>query len=189
MTPLQRRSLLFAPLGLAAIGGSAMWVLVSRSSEGTYNPHAVPDPMVGKPVPKFSLPGLTPGQAFTSADVVRNAPLLLNFFASWCLPCAQEVTELMKLKQLGIPIWGVVYKDKPAAAAAFLKEGGNPYQRVDVDQRGLTAINFGLYGVPETYVVDKHGILRGRWAGAMTPRVVRNWLDPRLKTYASSLLS
>lgn len=189
MTPLQRRSLLFAPFGLAVLGGSAMWVLISRASEGNYNPHAVPDPMVGKPVPQFSLPGLTPTKGFTRAELVQNAPLLLNFFASWCLPCANEVNELIKLKQRGIPIWGVVYKDKPAAAAAFLKEDGNPYHRLDVDERGLTAINFGLYGVPETYLVDKHGILRWRWPGALTPSVVRERLDPLLKTYAPSLLA
>lgn len=189
MTPLQRRSLMFAPLGLAAIGASAMWVLVSRLSDGGYDPHAVPDPMIGKPVPKFVLPALAPGRGFTNADVLQHAPLLLNFFASWCLPCAQEATELMKLKERGLPIWGVVYKDKPADAAAFLKQNGNPYQRIAVDQRGLSAIDFGLYGVPETYLVDKHGILRWRWAGGLSSTVVRDWLNPQLKTYASSLLS
>ena len=185
MSPIQRRALLMAPLGLAAVGGSAFWVLLERLRDGTYNPHAVPDPMVGKPVPQFSLPGLKPGDSgFTTAEVDRNAPLLLNFFASWCLPCAEEMTELMKLKRRGLPIWGVVYKDKPAAAAAFLSRNGNPYRRVAVDQAGRTAINFGLYGVPETYLVDRHGILRWRWAGGLSPDVVREWLNPLLKTYS-----
>ncbi len=183
MSPLQRRALLMAPLGLAAIGGSAFWVLLERLSEGTYDPHAVPDPMVGKPVPNFSLPGLKPDGGFSTADVVKHAPLLLNFFASWCLPCAEEASELMKLKQRGLPIWGVVYKDKPSAAAAFLNQNGDPYRRVAVDQPGRVAIDFGLYGVPETYLVDRHGILRWRWAGGLSPDVVREWLNPLLKTY------
>ena len=184
MTPLQRRALLMAPLGLAAIGGSAFWVLLERLREGTYDPHAVPDPMVGKPVPRFDLPGLPPGPGFSTADVDHGAPLLLNFFASWCLPCAQEASELMKLKQRGLPIWGVVYKDKPDSAAAFLRQNGNPYQRVAVDEPGRVAINFGLYGVPETYLVDQRGILRWRWAGGLSPDVVRDWLDPLLKAIA-----
>ncbi len=80
--------------------------------------------------------------------------MLLNFFASWCLPCVQEAPVLMALKQRGLPIWGVAYKDKPEPAAAFLQQNGNPYQRVAVDQPGRAAIDFGLYGVPETYLVD-----------------------------------
>ena len=88
----------------------------------------------------------------------------------------------MKLRQRGLPIWGVVYKDKPDAAAAFLKRNGNPYRRVAVDQPGRVAIDFGLYGVPETYLVDKHGILRWRWAGGLSANVVRDWLNPLLKT-------
>jgi len=183
VTPLQRRALLLAPFGFAAIGGSAMWVLLERLRDGAYDPHAVPDPMVGKPVPHFALPGLQPGSGFDTAEVLKHAPLLLNFFASWCLPCAQEATELMRLKQRGLPIWGVVYKDKPDAAAAFLKQNGNPYRRVAVDEPGRVAIDFGLYGVPETYLVDRQGILRWRWAGGLSPSVVRDWLTPLLKTY------
>lgn len=184
MTALQRRALLLAPLGLSAIAGSAFWVLLEQASSGAYNPHAVPDPMIGKPVPSFSLPGLRPGGGFTNADVIRNAPLLLNFFASWCLPCANELTELLKLKQRGLKIWGIVYKDRAKAAERFLRQDGDPYRRVAVDEPGRVAIDFGLYGVPETYLVDRHGILRWRWAGALTTDVVSEWLDPLLKPAA-----
>lgn len=181
MTPLQRRSLLLAPLGLAAISGSAMWMLLARLRTGSYDPHAVPDPMIGKPVPAFTLPGLAPGSGFSNTDLAGGAPLLLNFFASWCLPCANELTELLTLQQRGVSIWGVVYKDKPQDAARFLRQNGNPYRRIAVDEAGRVAIDFGLYGVPESYLVDRHGILRWRCVGGLTPALVRRELDPLLK--------
>jgi len=184
MTHLQRRALLMLPLGLAAIGGSAFWVLLERLRAGTYDPHAVPDPMIGKPVPRFDLPGLPPASGFSNTDITRNAPLLLNFFASWCLPCAEEASELMQLKRRGLTLWGVVYKDTPDAAAGFLRRNGNPYRRVAVDEPGRVAIDFGLYGVPETYLVDRDGVLRWRWAGGLSPDVVRDWLNPQLKAIA-----
>jgi cytochrome c biogenesis protein CcmG, thiol:disulfide interchange protein DsbE len=182
MTPLQRRALLFAPLGLAAVGGAAFWTLLQRMSEGTYDPHGLPSMLIGKPLPRFSLPGQPPSQGFSSSDIV--GPALINFFASWCIPCVQEAPILMALKQKGTPIFGIAYKDKPDATTDFLQQNGNPYTRIARDEPGAVAIDFGLYGVPETYVIDKSGIVRWRWAGGLSDDIVRQSLAPLLQSLA-----
>ena len=182
MTPLQRRALLFAPLGLAAVGGAAFWTLLERMSEGTYDLHGLPSMLIGKPLPRFSLPGQPPSQGFASTDIV--GPALINFFASWCIPCVQEAPILMALKQQGTPIFGIAYKDKPDATTEFLQQNGDPYTRIARDEPGTVAIDFGLYGVPETYVIDKSGIVRWRWAGGLSDDIVRQSLAPLLQSLA-----
>jgi cytochrome c biogenesis protein CcmG/thiol:disulfide interchange protein DsbE len=183
MTILQRRALLLAPLAIAAAGGAGFWLLLQRMSEGTYDPHGLPSMLIGKPLPRFALPGLNSGQGFSSADVTAaGRPALINFFASWCIPCVQEAPVLMTLKQQGTPIWGIAYKDKPEATQEFLKRNGDPYSRIARDDGGTTAIDFGLYGVPETYVVDKSGTVRWRWAGGLSEDVVRRSLAPLLQS-------
>ena len=185
MTAIQRRALLLAPLGAAAIGGTAFWMLLDRMSEGTYDPHSVPSMLIGKPLPEFSLPGQPPGTGFSSADVIASKRLaLVNFFASWCIPCIQEAPVLMQLKQKGTPIWGIAYKDKPHDTADFLKQNGDPYTRIARDEPGTVAINFGLYGVPETYLVDGSGIVRWRWAGGLSDDVVSQYLNPLMQRLA-----
>ena len=185
MTPLQRRAFLLAPLGVAALGGTAFWLLLERMREGTYDPHGVPSMLIGKPLPSFSLPGLPPGQGFSSADVIAaGRPTLVNFFASWCIPCVEEAPALMTLKQQGTPIWGIAYKDKPDATAEFLHRNGDPYTRIARDEPGTTAINFGLYGVPETYLVDRSGIVRWRWPGGLSDDIIHQSLTPLLQSLA-----
>ena len=185
MTALQRRALLLAPLAAAAVGGAGFWLLLQRMSEGTYDPRGLPSMLIGKPLPQFNLPGLPPGQGFSSADVpTTGRAALINFFASWCIPCVQEAPVLMTLKQQGTPIWGIAYKDKTDATQAFLKQNGDPYTRIARDEPGTTAIDFGLYGVPETYVVDKSGIVRWRWAGGLSDDVLRQSLGPLLQVLA-----
>jgi cytochrome c biogenesis protein CcmG, thiol:disulfide interchange protein DsbE len=185
MNLLQRRAFLLAPLGFAAIGGVSFWTLLSRMDKGTYDPRGIPSMLIGKPLPDFSLPGQSPSQGFSSADVIAGGrPALINFFASWCIPCVQEAPILMALKQQGTPIWGIAYKDKADATSFFLQQNGDPYTRIARDEPGTVAIDFGLYGVPETYLVDREGIVRWRWAGGMTEDIARHSLAPLLKSLA-----
>ena len=183
MTPIQRRLFLLAPLGVAAVGGAAFWTLLERMRAGSYDPHGVPSMLIGKPVPSFSLPGQQPSPGFASTDVIAaGRPVLINFFASWCIPCVQEAPVLMALKQRGMPIWGIAYKDKADATADFLQQNGDPYSRVARDEPGRVAIDFGVYGVPESYLIDKSGIVRWRWAGGLSEDVVQQSLAPLLQS-------
>jgi len=180
-----RRLLLIAPLALAGLGGVAAWTLLSRMRQGIYDPRGLPSMLIGKKLPSFDLPGAArPGggafQGFSSVEIrAAHRPVLVNFFASWCIPCVEEAPVLMQLKADGVPIYGIAYKDR--RTANFLNQNGNPYTRVGSDEPGRVAIEFGLYGVPETYVVDADGIVRFRWSGALTDDVVRGSLSPLLK--------
>ncbi|MGI4941929.1 MAG: DsbE family thiol:disulfide interchange protein [Janthinobacterium lividum] len=188
----RRRLLLLAPLGVAAAGGVAFWSMLDRMSAGTFDPHGVPNPLVGHVVPAFDLPGQRlPGQTlpdgaaaagFSSAALAAmGRPVLVNFFASWCIPCVQESPLLMQLSRTGLPIWGVDYKDKAENATDFLSHNGNPYSRVARDAAGRTAIDWGVYGVPESYLIDAQGVVRWRWAGPLDPDTVASQLLPLLR--------
>ena len=180
-----RRLLLLAPLGVAALGGAAFLTLLGRMRQGTYDPHSLPSMLIGKQLPSFDLPGGGPLQGLSSAEIVgAGRPALVNFFASWCIPCVEEAGQLMALKAGGVPIYGIAYKDQLDATVDFLSRNGDPYARIGRDEPGRVAIDFGLYGVPETYLVDAGGIVRWRWAGALTSDVVSQTLTPMLKAAA-----
>jgi cytochrome c biogenesis protein CcmG/thiol:disulfide interchange protein DsbE len=181
-----RRRLLFAaPLAAVAAGGAGFYTILRRMQTDDYDPHALPSPLIGNRLPVFSLPGLDGSQGIANTDLLAPAkPMLVNWFASWCQPCAQEAAMLGQLAQSGLTIWGIAYQDKPDATNAYLAQYGNPYARLASDQSGLTAINWGVYGVPETYLIDKTGIVRWRWAGAITDEVLARGLNPLLRQYA-----
>lgn len=181
---MSRRVVWLAPLALVLVVGVAFWAMLNGMAAGTFDPRGVSSPLVGKALPAFDLPAQAPGRGFSSADVEKAGhPVLINFFASWCVPCVAEAPELRTLAQAGVPIWGIAYKDKPEAAADFLRRNGDPYVQLAADAPGRTAIDFGVYGVPETYFVDRSGIVRWRWAGPLTPDVVRDQLQPLLRKY------
>ena len=184
--PLARRLLLLGPLGLATLGGVGFLATLRHMSDGSYDPHAVPSPLIGQRVPDFSLPAQAPaGTGFTSAELLAvGRPVLVNFFASWCEPCVIEAPVLLQLHRQGIAIWGIAYKDAAENAAGFLARHGNPYLRLARDEAGRTAIDFGVYGVPETYFVDRGGIIRWRFAGPITDQGVSDQLQPLLQHYA-----
>jgi cytochrome c biogenesis protein CcmG/thiol:disulfide interchange protein DsbE len=187
ITRPSRRLLLLAPLALAGLGGAAAWTLLGRMRTGKYDPHGLPSMLIGKRLPRFNLPGATPPnganfQGVSSAEVeAAKRSVLVNFFASWCVPCVKEAPVLMQLKARGVPVYGIAYKDKPAAVANFLQQNGNPYVHIGLDEPGSVAIDFGMYGVPETYLVDANGIVRFRWAGALNDDVIRDDLGPLLQ--------
>lgn len=182
-----RRALLWAPLGLAAAGGVGFWAMLRGMKDGSYDPRGVPSALLGKPAPALALPAVegvdTPGFA-PDALASPGSPVLVNFWASWCVPCVVEHPQLVALQRRGVRILGVNYKDRPAEAAKFLARHGNPFAGLVADADGRAGIEYGLYGVPETYLLDGHGIIRWRWAGPMTPDTLSAELDPLLRRHA-----
>jgi cytochrome c biogenesis protein CcmG, thiol:disulfide interchange protein DsbE len=184
MSPLRRRLLFGVPLALAVCGGEGFYILLRRMQAQKYDPHALPSPLIGKHPPAFALPGAAGMQGFASIDIAAPAkPMLVNWFASWCIPCTQEAALLGKLAAKGLNIWGIAYEDDAENLQKFLATNGNPYQRIAADVDGTTAINWGVYGVPETYFIDKSGTVRWRYAGALTNDVVNSTLNPLLEQY------
>jgi len=117
--------------------------------------------LIGATVPDFALPAATAGvQGLSSADLKGQGPHLVNFFASWCVPCVSEAPVLKRMAADGIPIVGIAIRDRPEAVATFLGRFGNPYQRIGSDQQARIQIDFGSSGVPETFVVDGKGVIR-----------------------------
>lgn len=134
----------------------------------TLNPRELPSPLVGKTAPEFSLPQLHDQEKVISSNDLKGQVWLLNFWASWCGGCKDEHPVLIRLAQSGVvPIYGMDYKDERREAVAWLKEWGNPYSIVAVDQSGRVGINYGVYGVPETYVIDKAGVIRYKQIGPL----------------------
>jgi cytochrome c biogenesis protein CcmG/thiol:disulfide interchange protein DsbE len=146
-----------------------------------HNPAELPSAMIDKPAPDFNLPPVADDKPGLATADLKGTPHLVNFFASWCVPCRQDHAMLNGFAASGrIPIEGIAYKDKLQSSKRFLAEFGNPYDRVGDDAEGRTAINFGLYGVPETYIVDAAGEIRYRWVGPMTPEGLEHEILPRL---------
>ena len=147
----------------------------------TMNPRDIPSPLIGQPVPEFSLPPVK-GRALglSSADL-RGQVSLVNVFASWCVACREEHPVLMRLRDTGIvPIHGLNYKDKPDDAQAWLNELGDPYTRTGADISGRVAIDWGVYGVPETFVIDRDGRIAHKHIGAITPEALRDTIMPMI---------
>ena len=143
------------------------------------NPREVPSPLIGKPAPAFTLPQLhEPEKQFSPQDM-KGKVWLFNVWASWCSGCQIEHPLFMDLARRNIvTIIGMDYKDKPEDGQAWLLRGGNPYNLVVADRQGRIAIDYGVYGVPETYVIDKQGIIRFKQIGAVTPEVLQEKILP-----------
>lgn len=146
------------------------------------NPRDIPSPLIGKPAPAFSLPVLSaPDQKLTDKDL-KGQVWLLNVWASWCVSCRSEhpvLNELAKMK--AAPIVGLNYKDEPEAAEQWLARLGNPYRVSILDTEGRTGIDYGVYGVPETFVIDKHGVIRYKHTGPVTSEDVERVFLPMIK--------
>jgi cytochrome c biogenesis protein CcmG, thiol:disulfide interchange protein DsbE len=150
------------------------------------DPSLLPSAMLDKPAPDFALPGIGDRPGLARADLTGRVTLV-NFFASWCAPCRVEHPLLMRVAGEGrIALYGIDYKDKPEDAARLLAQLGDPYRRIGVDREGRTAINFGVYGVPETYVLDKEGRIRFRQVGPISAADYDDKILPLLKQLGGS---
>lgn len=146
------------------------------------NPREIPSPLVGKAAPDFSQPQLYDREKVFSLGDMKGKVWLLNFWASWCSGCKTEHPVLMELAGSGeVPIYGMDYKDQPDEAMTWLKRWGNPYSMVGVDDAGRVGINFGVYGVPETYVIDKQGVIRYKQIGPVNDEVLAKTILPLVK--------
>jgi cytochrome c biogenesis protein CcmG/thiol:disulfide interchange protein DsbE len=144
-----------------------------------YDPSLVPSPLVGKHVPTFNLPPLEGRKRGLSSADLRGRVSLVNVFASWCVSCRDEQPLLVALHaQKIVPIDGIDYEDKPADAARWLAAMGDPYDRIGADVSGRVAINWGVYGVPETFVVGRDGRIAYKQVGPITPQVLERTILP-----------
>lgn len=147
-----------------------------------HDPHIVPSPLINKPLPEFRLPRLDDGSAFLSNDDLKGKPVLINVWASWCVSCREEHPILMEVsKQHQVPIYGLDYKDERDAAQKWLTQRGDPYFQTAVDSNGRVGIDLGVYGVPETFVVDANGVIRYKQIGPITQNAWNSTILPLLK--------
>ncbi|HZA01002.1 MAG TPA: DsbE family thiol:disulfide interchange protein [Hyphomicrobiaceae bacterium] len=181
--PSQPRRFLLVPVivfaGLALLLGFALQ---------TGDPSKLPSALIGKPVPQFGLAGLEglveegqPVPGLNSSDLARGEVSVVNFWASWCLPCVEEHPLLAELKRrTGADLYGINYKDQTAAARRFLGRYGNPFKAVGVDGNGRAAIEWGVYGMPETFIVNGEGRIVYKHVGPITPETLEGKLVPMI---------
>jgi len=146
----------------------------------TRNPREVPSPLIGKPVPQFSLPPVQGRSLGLSDKDLKGEVSVVNVFASWCVPCRQEHPLIQRLAR-EVPVHGLNYKDQPQDAARWLEELGDPYTRTGADLDGRVAIDWGVYGVPETFVIDRDGGIVHKKIGPITERVLDEKLLPLVR--------
>ena len=148
----------------------------------TRDPHEIPSPLVNKPAPTFALPQLSDPQKRFKSEEMRGKVWLLNAWASWCLPCQEEHPALLQLAQSGVvPVYGLNYKDEREKALAWLDELGDPYTLIVSDTDGRVAIDYGIYGVPETFLIDRNGVIRYKQTGPLTEEIVQKKIIPLVK--------
>jgi cytochrome c biogenesis protein CcmG/thiol:disulfide interchange protein DsbE len=151
------------------------------------NPREVPSPLIGKSAPQFQLKELAdPSKAFSEKEMAGKV-WLLNVWASWCVACREEHPLLVELsKRKAVPIVGLNYKDEPDDAKAWLKQFGNPYMLSVTDRDGRVGIDYGVYGVPETFLIDKTGVIRYKQIGPITPEAWEKKILPMVRELEKS---
>lgn len=146
------------------------------------NPKIIPSPLIGKEAPKFELPDLHNSQAIVSNEMLKGKVTLFNVFASWCVSCRAEHHHLLNLERRGIRLVGLNYKDERMDALNYLRQlGGDPYAMIAYDYKGDIGIEWGVYGTPETFVVDKKGIVRYKHTGPLYRSIIENEIIPLVR--------
>lgn len=149
------------------------------------NPREVPSPLIDKPAPEFRLPQLDDPSVRFSPHDLQGRVWVLNVWASWCISCREEHPLLLELARSGVvPVYGLNYKDRAADARAWLQQFGDPYRLSVIDADGRVGIDYGVYGVPETYVIDRQGVIRFKRVGPVTRDVLDQKLLPLIRQLA-----
>ena len=164
----------FLPLIVFALLGGFLFYGIS------HDPGELPSVLIGKPMPKFSLSALE-SEPLVSEQDLRGQVTLLNVWATWCVSCRMEHPYLLQLKKQGVWIVGVNYKDDAAEARRWLKELGNPYAFNIIDKDGKIGLDLGVYGAPESYLIDKQGVIRYKRVGVIDERVWKEKIAPLYK--------
>ncbi len=151
-------------LGLSGL----FYYMLMEMNRGEYNPRDIPTEFIGRAAPDFTLPSLFDPQKKVRSATYKGRPWLLNVWGSWCPECWRESDYLVALKQRGIPIVGIDWRDDPADGKAMLARAGNPFLEVGLDPDSSMAMDYGVYGAPETFLIDADGIIRAKHKGALT---------------------
>ncbi len=185
-TPAPRKKLVaYLPLAFF-LALAALFFFSLKSGD----PSRLPSALLGRKAPDFALPaleGFGAAGGLSSADLALGKPTLVNIFASWCLPCRDEHPMLVQLSKdaalaaKGLRVAGIAYKDEPANSRKFLAEVGNPYALIGVDKSGRAGIEWGVYGVPETFVVKGDGTIAYKFVGPLSPQALREKLMPEIE--------
>ena len=172
-----RRSLRFLiPLAVFLVLVAFLWVGLSR------DPREVPSPLIGKPAPAFALTRLEQPSVTIRREDLLGKVWMLNVWASWCVSCREEHPLLVEFSRTGlVPIYGLDYKDERVPGMRWLVGNGNPYTASLFDQDGRVGIDWGVYGVPETFIIDQAGTIRYKHIGPLTPEVIRDEVEPLIR--------
>lgn len=165
------------PLAIFLVLAGFMLVGLNR------DPREVPSPLIGKPAPEFALTRLDNADATIQRADLLGQVWMLNVWASWCVACREEHPLLVQYaRQKRLPIYGLNYKDQRADGQQWLAQFGNPYTASLWDNAGRVGLDFGVYGVPETFIIDREGVIRLKHIGPLTPQVIRERIEPLLKS-------
>ena len=176
---MPKRLFYFLPIVMLVLFGVVAWIGLAPERD----PSALPSALIDKPAPNLQLQTLDPAAGGLSRRDFAGKVTVVNFFASWCLPCKAEHPLLFLIgKDYRVPVYGIAFQDKTEDTARYIQEMGSPYTKIGLDLNGRTAIDFGVTGVPETFILDKQGVIRYRIAQPIDPDRLAGEIGPLLKS-------